>query len=180
MVCFDDISYPKNIQKHVWVHESTAMQMMFLNNLNPPHEEAGGEVANGDVQTSPPWLIDVGAPIPNVWLWPNVTSKHKPDVYITQKLTLRLDVHLVQANDQAWHPPPPNTSIASIIDTSEWCQWSLTNCVDVCMSRYNKVVDIPQQNNIDRPDIHHLQPPASHQSPTPVNGVDEATQIVWM
>ena len=50
VACFDDISHLRNIQKHLWLHESTAMQMKFPNKSQPSHEEVGGEVANGDVQ----------------------------------------------------------------------------------------------------------------------------------
>ena len=31
-----------------------------------------------------------------------------------------------------------------------------------------------------KPDTHHLQTPASHPSSTKVNGVNEASPIVWM
>ena len=195
VVCFDYLNHPKSNKTCLCIHESTIMQIKFLNNLSPPHEEAGGEVgkwccANTLTMTDGcgehPYRMCEGdlchpSKLGHHYTRP-YTNKHKPEIYITQKLTLSLHVQLVHANDQAWHPPLPNTTIASIINTNEWCQWSHTNCVDVttCMAWYNKVVDIPYQHNITPPDIYHLQPPASHPSPTPMNGVGEATQIVRM
>ena len=64
VVCFDDISHLRNIQTYLWLHESTAMQMKFPNKSQPSHEEAGGEVANGDVQKHHhhDWLMWGGHP----------------------------------------------------------------------------------------------------------------------
>ena len=164
VVCFDDVIHLKHHKNKFWIHESTFMQIKFLRNLSPPHEEAGGEVGKWCCANTPtmtdwcgghPYQMCEGdlchpSKLCHRYKQP-YTNKHKPDVYITQKLTLSLHVQLMHANDQAWHPPPPTTSNASTTNTSEWCRWSHTNCVDVttCMSQYNKVVDVPHQHNID-------------------------------
>ena len=164
VVCFYDMSHLKNNQEYVWVHKSTAMQMKFLNNPSPPGEEAGGELGKwwcANIPTITEWCGDTHTKCVNMATrvchtskWGHIytrhhANKHNPDVQITKKPALRLHVQLVHANDQAWHPPSPTTSIASTTNTSEWCRWSHTNCVDVttCMSQYNWVVDIPHQHN---------------------------------